>query len=40
MRGIKHEYKVLLEKPEGKKPLGSPWHRWENIIKMDLREKM
>jgi hypothetical protein len=25
-------------KPEGKKPLGRPRHRWEDDIKMDLRE--
>jgi hypothetical protein len=31
-------YKVLVEKPEGKRPLGRPRHRWEDGIKMDLRE--
>jgi len=25
-------------KPEGKRPLGIPRHRWEDNIKMDLRE--
>ena len=25
-------------KPEGKRPLGRPRHRWENNIKMDLQE--
>jgi hypothetical protein len=25
-------------KPEGKRPLGRPRHRWVNNIKMDLRE--
>jgi hypothetical protein len=25
-------------KPEGKRPLGRPWHRWEDNIKMDLQE--
>ena len=29
---------VLLGKPEGKKPLGRPRRRWEDNIKMDLRE--
>jgi hypothetical protein len=24
--------------PEGKRPLGRPRHRWEDNIKMDLRE--
>jgi hypothetical protein len=27
-----------VEKPEGKKPLGRPRHRWEDNIKMDLQE--
>ena len=27
-----------MEKPEGKRPLGSPRHRWEDNIKMDLME--
>jgi hypothetical protein len=31
-------YKVLVGMPEGKKPLGRPRHRWEDNIKMDLRE--
>jgi hypothetical protein len=34
-RGI---YRVLVGKPESKKPLGRPRHRWEDNIKMDLRE--
>jgi hypothetical protein len=31
-------YKVLVGKPEGKRPLGRPRRRWENVIKMDLRK--
>jgi hypothetical protein len=31
-------YKVLVGRPEGKKPLGTPRHRWEDNIKMDLQE--
>jgi hypothetical protein len=31
--------KVLVGKPEGKRPLGGHRHRWEDIIKMVLREK-
>jgi hypothetical protein len=31
-------YKVLVGKPEGKRPLGRPTHRWEDGIRMDLRE--
>ena len=32
-RGV---HKVLVGKPEGKRPLGRPWRRWEDNIKMDL----
>jgi hypothetical protein len=31
-------YKVLVEKPEGKRPLGRQRHRWENGIRIDLGE--
>jgi hypothetical protein len=31
-------YKVLVRKPEGKRPLGRPRRRWEDGIRMDLRE--
>jgi hypothetical protein len=31
-------YKVFIGKPEGKRPLGRPRHRWEDGIRMDLRE--
>jgi hypothetical protein len=31
-------YKILVGKPEGKRPLGRPRRRWENNIKMDRRE--
>jgi hypothetical protein len=31
-------YKVLVAKPEGKRPLGRPRRRWEDVIIMDLRE--
>jgi hypothetical protein len=31
-------YKVLVGKPEGKRPLGRPRHRWEDRIRMDVRE--
>jgi hypothetical protein len=31
-------YKVLVGKPEGKRPLVRPRHRWENGIGIDLRE--
>jgi len=32
------EYRVLVWKPEGKRPLGRPRRRWEDNIKMDLQE--
>jgi hypothetical protein len=31
-------YRVLVWRPEGKRPLGRPRRRWENSIKLDLRE--
>jgi len=31
-------YRVLVGKPEGKRPLGRTRYRWENNIKMDLQE--
>jgi hypothetical protein len=31
-------YRVFMGKPEGKRPLGRPRHRWEDGIRMDLRE--
>jgi len=34
-RGV---HRVLVGKPEGKRPMGRPRHRWEDNIKMDLRE--
>jgi len=34
-RGV---HRVLVGKPEGKRPLGRPKRRWEDNIKMDLQE--
>jgi hypothetical protein len=31
-------YRVLVGKPEGKRPMGRPMRRWEDHIKMDLHE--
>jgi hypothetical protein len=31
-------YRVLVGKSEGRRPLGRPRHRWEDNIRMDLRE--
>jgi hypothetical protein len=33
------EYRDLVGKPEGKRPLGRPGRRWEDNIKMDLHEE-
>jgi hypothetical protein len=32
-------YKILVGKPEGNRPVGRPRRRWEDNIRMDLREK-
>ena len=32
------EHKVLMGKPEGKRPLGKPRRRWEDNIKINLQE--
>jgi hypothetical protein len=34
-RGV---HRVLVGRPEGKRPLGRPRRRWEDNIKLDLRE--
>jgi hypothetical protein len=34
----RNAYRILMGKPEGKRPLGRPRHRWVGYIKMDLRE--
>jgi hypothetical protein len=34
-RGV---YRVLVGRPEGKRPLGRPRRKWEDNIKMDIRE--
>jgi hypothetical protein len=31
-------YRILVGKPEGKRPLGRPRLKWEDNIRMDLRE--
>ena len=38
MRKVRGVYRVLVGKPEGKRPLGRPRRRWENNIKMDVEE--
>jgi hypothetical protein len=34
----RNAYRILVRKPEGKRPLGRPRHRWVYNIKMDLQE--
>jgi hypothetical protein len=36
--GEKNAYWILVGKPEGKRPLGRPKCRWEDNIRMELRE--
>jgi hypothetical protein len=38
MREKKNSYSIFVRKPEGKTPLGRPRRRWEDNIKMNLRE--
>jgi hypothetical protein len=34
----RNAYRILVGKPQGKRPLGGPRHRWVDNIGMDLRE--
>jgi hypothetical protein len=38
MGEVRGAYNILVGRPEGRRPLGRPRRRWENNIKMDLRE--
>jgi hypothetical protein len=38
MEEERNVHRVLMGKLEGKRPLGRPRHRWEDGIRMDLRE--
>ena len=38
MGEIRGAYRVLVRKPERKRPLGRPRRRWEDNVKMDLQE--
>jgi hypothetical protein len=38
MREKRNSYRILVGKPEGKRPLGRPKRKWVDNIKMDLRE--
>jgi hypothetical protein len=38
MGELRKVYAILVGKPEGKRPLGRPKHRWEGNIRMYLKE--
>jgi hypothetical protein len=38
MGGKRNAYRLLVAKPEGKKPLGRPRRRWLNNVRIDLLE--
>jgi len=38
MGEMRNAYKILVRKPEGKRPHGRPRRRWEDNIRMDLKE--
>jgi hypothetical protein len=38
MRAKRNTYGILVRKPEGKRLLGRPRHRWVDNIKIDIRE--
>jgi hypothetical protein len=38
MGEVRGAYNIFVGRPEGRRPLGRPRRRWEDNIKMDLRE--
>jgi hypothetical protein len=38
MGGVRNAYNILIGKPEGKRPFGRTRHRWEDNIRMYIRE--
>jgi hypothetical protein len=38
MEEKRNAFRILVGKPEGKRPLAGPRHRWQGNIKMDLRK--
>jgi hypothetical protein len=38
MGEVRHLYKILVGNIEGKRPLREPRYRWEDLIRMDIRE--
>jgi hypothetical protein len=39
MREKRNAYRLLVEKPEGRRPIGRPRRRWLDNIRMDLVEE-
>jgi hypothetical protein len=39
MGEVRGAYNILVGRPEGRRPLGRPRRRWEDNIKIDLRER-
>jgi hypothetical protein len=37
IREMRNVYNILVRKPEGKRPLGRPRHKWEDNIRIGLR---
>jgi hypothetical protein len=35
---MRNAYEILVRKPEGKRPLRRPRHRWEHNVTIDFRE--
>jgi hypothetical protein len=35
---MRNVYRILIRKPEGKRPLGKLRHRWEDYMRVDLKE--
>jgi hypothetical protein len=38
MEEVRGAYNILVGRPDGRRPLGRPRRRWEDNIKMDIRE--
>jgi hypothetical protein len=38
MEETRNAFKIVVAKREGRRPLGRPWHRWEDNIKMEVKE--
>jgi hypothetical protein len=37
---LRNAYRISVGKPNGKRPLGEPRHRWEDDMKMDFRDRL